>query len=92
MCIVASTKWWEGLEEDARASIQTVLDVMEVEPFYERHQERMIQKWKDDPKLHAVDPSREMVDKWQAIMRDSLKDMISRIEPKYMEAVQATRD
>lgn len=92
MCIVASTKWWEGLDKDAQASIRTVLDVMEVEPFYERHQERMIQKWKDDPKLHAVDPSKEMVDKWQAIMRDSLKDMISRIEPQYMEAVLAVRD
>ncbi len=92
MAIIASTKWWEGLEKDARSSIRTVLDVMEVEPFYERHQAAMIQKWKDDPKLKAVDPSKEMVDKWQTLMHDSIKDMISRIDPKFTDAVKATRD
>jgi TRAP-type C4-dicarboxylate transport system substrate-binding protein len=92
MCIIAGTKWWEGLDKDARASIQTVLDVMEVQPFYERHQGKMIQKWKDDPKLFAVDPSKAMVDKWQAIMVDSLKDMTSKIESQFTDAVRATRD
>ena len=44
MCMVASTKWWEGLEPDARQAIQTVLDVMDVQAFYDKLQNDQIQK------------------------------------------------
>lgn len=92
MCIVADTKWWVSLGKDAQESIRAVLDVMDVNQFYAKMENSKIQKWKDDPKLTVVEPGKAEIDKWQALMRESIKDMISGVDPKYMEAVQSIKD
>jgi len=92
ICIIASTKWWEGLDKEARAAIYHPIEIVDLQPYYARLQESQIQKWRDDPKLTVVDPPKAEVAKWQGLMRGSIKDMISGIDPVFMKAVDSIKD
>lgn len=91
ICMVANTKWWESLDPKARAALAIPFEQIDTTRFYKGFEKEGIQAWSDNPKLTAVRFDQAETAKWQARMREAFKDMLSQIEPKYLEAVEAAR-
>lgn len=91
ICMVANTKWWNSLDPKVRAALSIPFDQIDASAFYTGFEQKGIQAWRDDPKLTAVEFSQKDIAAWQAVMRDSFKDMFGKIDPVYLQAIDSVR-
>lgn len=90
-CWVVNTNWYESLDPKARAAIDDVFTRIEVSQFFDSYNENLKQKWGAGPetKINELDKAEEK--KWKEAMRSSTKDLYKGIDPKYIQAIEASR-
>jgi TRAP-type C4-dicarboxylate transport system substrate-binding protein len=91
ICIVVNTGWYQSLKPEARQAINDVFERIDVSRFYIGFEAACIQKWRDNPKLTLVELSGAEAQRWHNTMRSALKDMLSDIDRKYIEAIDSAR-
>lgn len=91
ICWIVNTQWWESLDPKARAALASPFERMDLSTFYTGLQERNTQEWRDNPKLTVVEFDPAEAARWNKAMRQAAEATISGIDPKYMAAVEATK-
>jgi TRAP-type C4-dicarboxylate transport system substrate-binding protein len=88
---VVNTKWWESLPPKERQAIQDVFDRIDVSIFFSNAQAGITQAWAAGPETKLLTLSAEENDKLKKAMREGAKDVLSGIDPKLIEAIEASR-
>jgi TRAP-type C4-dicarboxylate transport system substrate-binding protein len=88
---VVNTSWWESLPPKERQAIQDVFDRIDVSMFFSGAQAGITQGWAAGPKTKLLTLSAAENDKLKKAMREGAKDVLSGIDPKLIEAIEASR-
>lgn len=91
ICFIVNTKWYNSLPAESRQAIQDVFDRIDVSKWYNRFHADCIQRWDKNPKLELIELSADEAKKWRDAMREGIKDMLSGIDSKYLEAIDSAR-
>lgn len=92
ICWVVNTKWWTGLDPKVRAALEAPFKRIDMAEFYSGLQESSAQAWRDNPKLTVVDRDPAETAKWQKVLREAAQDVISSVDPKYIQAIDRVRN
>jgi TRAP-type C4-dicarboxylate transport system substrate-binding protein len=91
LSFVVSTKWWESLPPKERQAIQDVFDRVDVSPFFSNAQAGITQGWATGEKTKLLTLSAEEDRQFKEKMREGSKDVLAGIDPKLVEAIEASR-
>ncbi len=91
ICMVVNTKWWQGLDPKVRKALSIPFEQIDATRFYSGFEKKGIKTWSENPKLTAVRFDKAETAKWQSRMREAFKEMFSRIDAKYLKAVESAR-
>ena len=89
--IVANTKWWESMPPKERQAMQDVFDRIDVSLFFGNAQAGITQMWAGNPKTELLKLSSTEAQKFKKAMRAGSADVISSVDPKLIEAIEASR-
>ena len=88
---VVNTKWWESLPPKERQAIQDVFDRIDLSMFFNNAQAGITQGWSANPKTELLKLSASENEKWKKVMRSGASDVLKSIDPKLVEAINASR-
>jgi len=91
LSFVVSTKWWESLPPKERQAIQDVFDRIDVSAFFSNAQSGITQAWAAGEKTKLLTLSAAEDDKFKKAMLEGAKDVLSGVDPKLVEAIEASR-
>ncbi len=91
ICIVVNTKWWESLSPEEREGLNAPFERIDMEPFFRKTERGFIQEWDNNPSLELCRPKKEEAVRIQKIMKDSIKGVVSDIDPKFIQAIDSVR-
>jgi TRAP-type C4-dicarboxylate transport system substrate-binding protein len=88
---VVNTKWWESLPPQERQAIQDVFDRIDVSMFFGNAQAGITQGWAANPKTELLTLSAGETAKWKEVMKSGASDVLNSVDPKLVEAINASR-
>ena len=91
ICFVVNAPWWDGLPAEERQAMQDVFDRIDVSMFFDGAQGAITQGWDANPKTELVKLPDAELKKWQSMMREATKDITNGLDPKLVEAIDASR-
>jgi len=89
--MVVNTEWWESLPPKDRQIIQDVFDRIDVSGYFENAQGYITQGWAANPKTELLQLGDAEAKKWKKVMRESISGMLTGVDPKLVEAIEASR-
>jgi TRAP-type C4-dicarboxylate transport system substrate-binding protein len=87
---VVNTKWWDSLPPKERQAMQDVFDRIDVSTYFSNAQAGITQAWATGEKTKLLTLSAEENDKLKRDMREGAKDVLSGVDPKLVEAIEAS--
>ena len=91
LAFVVNTKWWESLPPKERQAMQDVFDRIDVSMFFNNAQAGITQGWAANPKTELLNLSAAENKKFKDFMRKGASDVLSGVDPKLVEAINASR-
>ncbi|MEW6263037.1 MAG: TRAP transporter substrate-binding protein DctP [Thermodesulfobacteriota bacterium] len=91
ICLVVNTKWWESLDPKARTAMQDVFDRIDVANFYDGLEGMLVQKWGAGPETKVNQLDQAEAERWKATMTEAAKSVAAGIDPKFIEAIKASK-
>ena len=91
ICFVVNTQWWESLPPKERQAMQDVFDRIDVSMFFNNAQAGITQGWAANPKTELIKLSDSEAAKWKKAMRQGSTGILSGVDPKLVEAIEASR-
>jgi TRAP-type transport system periplasmic protein len=88
---VVNNKWWESLEPKERKAINDVFQRIDLSKFFILHMKKLMKVWAENPKLEMLELSEKEQQIWAKAIRSAGLDLVSGIDPKYLNAIDATR-
>jgi TRAP-type C4-dicarboxylate transport system substrate-binding protein len=88
---VVNTKWWQSLPPQERQAIQDVFDRIDVSMFFGNAQAGITQGWVANPKTELLTLSADETAKWKKVMQSGASDVLNSVDPKLVEAINASR-
>ncbi len=90
-CWVVNTNWYESLDPKAQAAINDVFTRIDLSNYYNGYNANLVKKWGAGPDTELNELDKAEVKKWKEAMRYSTKDIFKGVDPKYMQAIEASR-
>ncbi|MFH1137777.1 MAG: TRAP transporter substrate-binding protein DctP [Pseudomonadota bacterium] len=91
VCFVVNASWWDGMPAAERQAMQDVFDRVDVSLFFNGAQQAIIDGWDADPKTEMLTLSDEERAKWKKVMIGASSDVLKNLDPKLLEAIEASR-
>jgi TRAP-type transport system periplasmic protein len=91
ICFVVNTKWWQSLPDAERQAMQDVFDRVDVSLFFNHAQAGISQGWQMNPKTELIELNAAEGGKWREVMQQGAADVLKGVDPKLVEAINASR-
>jgi len=88
ICIVVSSKWWDGLPAAERQAMQDVFDRIDTSHYFQGVQGALASGWDADPKTELIKLDPKEADKWKKAMRAGSEQVLKSIDQKFVEAIE----
>jgi len=91
LCLVVNTEWYESLSPEARASFNAPFERINVNQYYKDQEEVVVQEWRDRTSTTVVEVDPAEADRWYKVMKTAYGEILTGIDPKYVDAIESTR-
>lgn len=89
--LVVSSMWWDSLPEADRKALEFVIELTDVQKYFDDNQGALFDWWDESPEGEVVKLSPEMQEEFNKIIAGANVDYIKGIDPKLIEAIHSTR-
>ena len=91
LAFVVNTKWWQSMPPKERQAMQDVFDRIDISMFFGNAQAGITQEWAANPKTELLTLSDAENKKFKDAMLKGAADVLSGVDPKLVEAINASR-
>ncbi len=90
--LVVNSKWWDSLPEKEREALEFVIEITDVQKYFDSNESGLFDWWNENPAGEVVNLPPAMLEEWNKRLKKANENYIKDVDPKLIEAIRKTEN